>query len=306
MKLTKAKSQSGSATFFTLSLLLSVVILISLITIMILIARDYLLPMTVPALQSYYLTPGQNGLVSETSTSESKSTSTPTPFQPLPTATQTLTASPTQEPTPTWTSTPTSTDPPPPPDQILAPESAYINNVNGYAQSLPLDCEARSAVDWAAYFGVAIGEFEFLNQLPKSDDPNQGFVGDPNGYPGQTPPYPYGVHASPVARLLRAWGLPAEEVYGLDIDKLKSEIAAGRPVIAWVIIGTQRGYSLDFSTSAGETVLVAPNEHTVIVIGYDPDGVTILDGSMIYWRDWQIFQDSFGVLGNMAIIARTK
>src|SRR5262245_42302003 len=75
------------------------------------------------------------------------------------------------------------------------PDSAMIYDFTGHPQTLPLSCESRSAVDWAGYFGYAIGEREFLNDLPASFDPDLGFVGDVRGDWGQVPPYAYGVHA---------------------------------------------------------------------------------------------------------------
>jgi uncharacterized protein YvpB len=219
---------------------------------------------------------------------------TPTPFQPLPTPTSTSTY--------TSTSTPQPVVFPSPLPTIEIPPSAKIETIRGYPQTLNLSCESRSAVDWASYFGVSISELEFLSQLPKSDDPNKGFVGNPNGPGGLIPPYPYGVHAAPVAALLRAYGLPAEDVVGLSVEKIKEEIAAARPVIVWIIFGTAPGYALQYTTQAGEVVNVAPNEHTAILIGYDPEGVTLLDGATVYWRSWDVFLQSFQVLGNMAII----
>ena len=58
-------------------------------------------------------------------------------------------------------------------------------------------------MDWAAYFGVAISEDHFQSLLPSSDDPDVGFVGNPDGAEGQLPPQSYGVHADPVAAVLR-------------------------------------------------------------------------------------------------------
>jgi hypothetical protein len=66
----------------------------------------------------------------------------------------------------------------PTPTPVNLPDSARIFNISGKDQALPLDCESRSAVDWANYFGTDIGEFEFLNRLPTSDNPDLGFVGD--------------------------------------------------------------------------------------------------------------------------------
>lgn len=223
---------------------------------------------------------------------------TPTPFQPLPTSTPTFTPSP--SPTLPPTLLPTL-----PPTEISVPQipsSTKIEGIRGFPQTLNLSCESRSAVDWAAYFGVSILELEFLANLPSSDDPNKGFVGNPNGPGGLIPPNPYGVHAAPVAALLRAYGLPAEDVVGLTPEQIKAEIAAGQPVIVWIIFGTSPGYAVNYTTSTGEVVKVAPNEHTAIIIGYDERGVTLLDGAVVYWRSWDAFLQSFAVLDNMAII----
>jgi uncharacterized protein YvpB len=223
---------------------------------------------------------------------------TATPFQPLPTATPvpaTATSTPTSTPLPP-TNTPEPTSPPWP------PASASIDRIHGYTQSYSLSCESRSAVDWARYFGVEIDETEFLLGLPLSDDPEVGFVGYYNDYIGQTPPYSYGVHADPVASLLRDYGLPAAGLKGLSLDGLRSEIAAGRPVIVWIIYGISSGYALEYTASDGQTSLVAPNEHTVIVIGYDETSISVLDGAWVYTRSLDQFLNSWEVLGNMAVI----
>src|SRR4030042_3986291 len=109
------------------------------------------------------------------------------------------------------------------------PDEAYISGVSGHAQSYSLSCEARSATDWAAYWGVSIGETEFLEALPDADNPDEGFVGNPNEAWGNLPPHGYGVHASPVAETLRDFGLEAEAHNNLDWDDLRGEINAGHP-----------------------------------------------------------------------------
>lgn len=260
---------------------------------------------------------------------------TSTPFQPLPTSTQTPTSSttPLPSPTPTSTASPTSTETLPPtltatlapaetslplpsePDMLspiteaenqatdgsTLPESALIENIYGYHQLYNLDCESRAAVDWARYFGYEIDENEFLFGLPQSDDPNRGFVGDVMGPGGYTPPNSYGVHAGPISARLRAYGVNAAEMFNVSMDQLKFEIASGRPVVIWIIFGTVPGSSLIYTAQDGFEALVAPNEHAAILIGYDPNGVTILDGAATYWRSWDVFQQSFAALGNMAV-----
>jgi hypothetical protein len=64
------------------------------------------------------------------------------------------------------------------------------------------------------------------------------------------------------------------------------------------------GYALSYTTEQGNAVTVVPNEHTAILIGYDPHGVTLLDGALVYWRGWDVFLQSFQLLGNMAVVYR--
>jgi len=210
------------------------------------------------------------------------------------------------------TPTPTSTDTPTPTLSLALtpgptpPPSAQITDIVGHHQSLPLSCESRSAADWAGYFGVHIDELTFLHGLPPSDNPERGFVGSVTGAWGQIPPNPYGVHAGPVATLLRAYGLKARGYHDLTWDDLRAEIAAGQPVIVWVVGHVETGTGLTYTTSNGLQVIVAPYEHTVILIGYTEESVTILDGAGVYSRPLSIFLKSWSALGNMGIILESR
>jgi uncharacterized protein YvpB len=183
--------------------------------------------------------------------------------------------------------------------------AARLLAVTGQPQTWPLSCEARSAVDWAAYFGVAIAEADFVSQLPLSDDPDLGFVGDVRGQTGQLPPYSYGVHAEPVAAVLRAYGLRASAERGLSWETVRAEIDANRPVIAWVVGQVWTGIGVDYTVpSTGRVTRVVPFEHTVLVIGYSGETVTVLDGAVTFQRSLAQFMASWGALGNMAVTAR--
>jgi uncharacterized protein YvpB len=188
----------------------------------------------------------------------------------------------------------------PSPDPAL-PAEAQITGVVGHKQLYPLSCESRSAADFAAFFGYRIDEGEFLGRLPLSDNPDVGFVGDVHGRWGQIPPGPYGVHAGPVAFVLRQYGLNAHAYKGLTWDHLRAQIAAGKPVIVWVTGHVEPGAPVEYTASDGRTIVVARYEHTVIVIGYTPEAVTLLDGSKTYTRPLSVFLDSWAVLGNMAV-----
>ncbi len=234
-------------------------------------------------------------------------TVTPTPYQPQTnTPTITLTQTPTRTPTPSLTPTPTHTLTPSLTPTASAtptpPIEAYIKGIWGRWPAYNLDCESRSAVDWAAYFGVEIDEISFFNALPRSDDPEKGFVGDVHAPWGQTPPNAYGVHARPVARLLRSYGLQAKARRGMSFDELRAEIAAGRPVIVWVVGRVGQGTPIAYTAGDGSNTTVARFEHTVIVIGYNQRTVTVLDGDWTYTRQIQDFKNSWKVLGFMAVV----
>ncbi len=191
------------------------------------------------------------------------------------------------------------------------PREAYISGFEGHAQSFNLSCESRSAVDWAAFWGFRIRERKFLLGLPRSDNPDVGFVGDPNGAWGDIPPASYGVHAKPVAALLREFGLNAEAQTGMTWDDLRREIAAGRPVIAWVIGQVWPGTPQKYTASNGKVSTVARFEHTVIVVGYNQNSVQIVDAytGQKQTHPRRAFLASWAVLGNMAITgggARTQ
>jgi uncharacterized protein YvpB len=118
---------------------------------------------------------------------------------------------------------------------------------------------------------------------------------------GQIPPLSYGVHAGPVARLLRTYGVPAEARRNVTWPELQAEIAAGRPIIVWVIYGISAGVPVLYTASNGHTTTVAAYEHTVIVIGYAPEAVTVLDGNQQYTVALDRFLTSWQVLERMAI-----
>jgi uncharacterized protein YvpB len=145
---------------------------------------------------------------------------------------------------------------------------------------------------------------EFFNKLPVSDNPDKGFVGSVRGRWGNLPPNAYGVYAGPVAVLLRGYGVEAFAYRGLSWDQLRAEIAAGRPVIVWVVGHIWKSVPVTMTVASGDTILAARLEHTVILIGYNETMATVLDGGMKYSVPQSAFSDSWNVLGNMAIVGR--
>jgi LysM repeat protein len=186
------------------------------------------------------------------------------------------------------------------------PAYAVIDGVPAHRQSLPLSCESRSAADLAGYWGISINEVQFFNALPKSDNPEKGFVGNVYGSWGQTPPNPYGVHAPPIAKNLRKHGLDAKAQYGMSFNDLKKEIANGRPVIVWVVGKVWRGSPITYTAKDGSEVIVAKYEHSMLAYGYDSANVYLIDAGNGGRGKYSIsnFKASWGVLGNMAVTAQ--
>ena len=183
------------------------------------------------------------------------------------------------------------------------PNVAFVKGLVGHAQTYNLSCESRSAADVANFWGIPVDEVEFFNSLPVSDNPEKGFVGSVRGVWGHTPPNSYGVHAGPVADLLREYGLDAHARSGMTLDELKREIANGRPVVVWVVGHVWPGTSHTYIAQDGSRVTVAPFEHTMIAYGYDKAGIYLIDAGSGTRRNYgfEKFQDSWGVLGNMAL-----
>jgi uncharacterized protein YvpB len=182
------------------------------------------------------------------------------------------------------------------------PASYVIEDIYGYRQWFSLSCEARAAVDWAAYFGVTIYEYNFQHELPLSDNPDFGFVGTVTGPWGQVPPYAYGVHAEPVAALLREYGLPAAAYKKYTLEQVRAQIAAGKPVIAWVIGNVEGGVPYIYTDSAGNEVQVGAYEHVVILTGYGEDTIRYLNNSRFYDVPVEVFDNSWSVLDRMVIV----
>ncbi len=185
------------------------------------------------------------------------------------------------------------------------PDSAYISGLTGHPQGYNLSCESRSAADLAAFWGLNVGESEFLQALPHTDNPETGFVGNPNEAWGYLPPHGYGVHASPVADVLKSYGLESIGLSDLSWNDLRAQISAGNPVIVWIIGAMWDGSPVEYASSDGSTTRVAAFEHTMILTGYNQDSVQVVDAYSGQYMTFPLntFIKSWDVLGNMAVFA---
>jgi uncharacterized protein YvpB len=223
--------------------------------------------------------------------------------QPVLTPTNQNSATPTNTETvvPSTSTVPANTDTPTPTLTPTLPAEHYITGISGHKQYFPLGCEASAAVDVAAYFGHDINEFEFQTSFSFSDNPDYGFVGSVEGPWGQVPPYAYGVHAAPVAKLLQKYGVNAIGVKEFTTEELKRLISEDKPVIAWVIGNCVGGVPYEYTDEHGEKVIVAAYEHVIIVTGYNQDSIRYINNGKFYEVPTEVFENSWSVLGNMVL-----
>jgi uncharacterized protein YvpB len=136
-------------------------------------------------------------------------------------------------------------------------------------QSHSLSCESSAASMVAHYLGVPLSEAEVLAALPFDDNPYLGFRGNVDGPTGGI--QDYGVYAGPILEILNSRGLQAWPVEA-GTDGIKAAVARGHPVIAWVTYDCLTSTPVDV-TIGGQQVSLVPNQHVVVVTGYNAEGV---------------------------------
>lgn len=168
-------------------------------------------------------------------------------------------------------------------------------------QSLPLSSELAAASIATAYWGNQISEWVFIENLSYHPDPHLGFRGSVTGPFGGTDDY--GIYAEPLVPLLNRYGFQAEVFYADgDAELLKAQIDRGRPVIAWMtnLGSTQQRF---YEWHQGQRFALVPQEHAVVVYGYDADGVHVVDPGDGSYRtfDWATFLRSWGYFDGMSL-----
>ena len=183
------------------------------------------------------------------------------------------------------------------------PPAAFVEGVVGHPQEHSLSCESRSTTDVAAFWGAGFVEDDFFRRLPKSDNPHRGFLGDVDLPAGSMPPLGYGVYVEPVAATLRSFGLEARARRGWDLDGLKAELAAGRPVMVWATYDMQLPGVETWVSSDGATSDVVKWQHTFIAVGYDEGGVYLVDAydGETKTFSYEAFVPAWDQLGRMAV-----
>ncbi len=178
------------------------------------------------------------------------------------------------------------------------PQTAQLS-VARQQQGHNLSCESSAASMVAQYYGVPLSEEQVLALLPSNSNPHLGFRGNVDGPTGGI--VDYGVYAQPIADILNAHGLQARLVSG-GLEEIKSAITAGNPIIAWVTYNCMASTPTTMLID-GQNVTLVPNQHTVVVTGFNANGVWAndpWDGQEDFYPTSD-FVRAMRYFGNMAI-----
>ncbi len=183
--------------------------------------------------------------------------------------------------------------------QAALPDKVVLANFPIFAQQHYLSCEYSSTRMITAFWGQEIGEQQFIQAIPLNDNPHLGYRGNIDGGFGGT--WNYGIYAEPIAKYLETRGFATKLLAG-GADALKEELAKGRPVQIFFVVGM--GWGNPFTANAkGLNFQLVAGEHSAVVYGYDAQGVYVADpgyGTRNYYS-WNSFLRSWAYLGNMGM-----
>ncbi len=169
-------------------------------------------------------------------------------------------------------------------------------------QSLPLSCEAAAVSMATAYWGNQVSEWVFIENIPQNPNPHFGFRGSITGAFGGTDDY--GVYAEPFQPVLSNYGFASDVFYANgNADLLTAQIDQGRPVVVWMT-NLASAQPRSYETANGQRFALVPQEHAVVVYGYDDSGVSIADPGDGSYRHitWSDFMRSWGYFDGMSLV----
>jgi|SRR5947209_5775659 len=188
------------------------------------------------------------------------------------------------------------------PQQVYAAKaSAYVENFPSVTQWYNLSCEYAAAAAVTLYWGNLVSQRDFIREVPSSPNPHLGFRGNINGEAGGI--NNYGVYAEALVPVLERHGYNAVAFYG-GVSRLKSNVAAGSPVVVWVTTGKYVDRPVYRKSYNGESFKLVPGEHAVVVYGYDSGGVRLMDvgDGSFYYTEWDSFLRRWSYFDEMALV----
>ncbi len=113
---------------------------------------------------------------------------------------------------------------------------------------LPTGCEITAVTMMLKYKGANVTKTMLADEMPRSTNPNYGFVGNPYDKSGWT------IYPSALMDLVRKYAGSAVNLTGSPVSALELQIQRNIPVVVWV---TLHGFSV----------------HAITVTGYDPNNL---------------------------------
>ncbi|MFD1417411.1 C39 family peptidase [Companilactobacillus keshanensis] len=134
------------------------------------------------------------------------------------------------------------------------PEADWVAGVPMIAQNpeLPNGCEITAVTMMLQYAGANVNKMQLAYEMPRSSDPNYGYMGQPWDSTGVT------IFPSALMRLVEKYAGSAKNLSGQGLDAIKYQISIGHPVVTW---NTLHGFLY----------------HALVVTGYD--------SNYIYYND---------------------
>lgn len=173
-----------------------------------------------------------------------------------------------------------------------------VPNVVTYKQQRNLSCEYASVHIATSMLGNGIEEHVYIDSMPITLNPHNGYRGNIDGWWGNTDDY--GIYAAPLVPVLNDYGYAGEVFYSMgDADQLIAHIDAGHPVVVWLgFWGDTRERLHDDGTYS-----VAAGTHVVTAYGYDDAGVYVSDPATasLDFYSWGEFIEMWRVLDGMSL-----
>lgn len=128
--------------------------------------------------------------------------------------------------------------------------AAWISGVPLIAQrpELPNGCEITAVTMMLQYAGANVDKMQMAREMPRSSDPNYGYIGQPWDGTGIT------IFPPALMRLVEKYAGTAKNLTGQNFDAIKYQINIGHPVVTW---NTLYGFPY----------------HALVVTGYDSNKV---------------------------------
>lgn len=205
------------------------------------------------------------------------------------------------------------------PPASLPRATAGLVETTVHLQEHPVTCEIASLLMALASRGIDTDERSLLaltgvdprpaeldggGAVRRWGDPDQVFVGDPDGHISDGTGY--GVYAGPIARAAARAGAPVvASGHGIAPSTIYAGIVAGHPAVVWVTSDFRRASLGTWRAWDGAEIAYASNEHAVLAVGVTPTSVLVDDpmhGQT--WLSRSQFEAAYATFDDMAVVVR--